>query len=161
MRGLRSEDVEGRSPDDLECGDLSPLSPAAEPLWPATESLSVVGPTGRKKKSGSATGESCDKSQHSKCPLRLQLPVLRNQIPLTATSHNQVPPQLPADVRNIDIDQVRKRVVGLIEEVLIEHGPRHQLALMQRQPVVVSKHLLLGADGRWYVVAAEILPIEL
>ena len=35
------------------------------------------------------------------------------------------------------------------------------LALMQRQPVVVSKHLLLGADGRWYVVAAEILPNEL
>jgi hypothetical protein len=34
------------------------------------------------------------------------------------------------------------------------------LALMQRQPVVVSKHLLRGADGRWYVMAPELLPIE-
>ena len=34
------------------------------------------------------------------------------------------------------------------------------LALMQRQPVAVSKHLLCGRDGRWYLLRPEILPTE-
>lgn len=32
------------------------------------------------------------------------------------------------------------------------------LALMQRQPVVMTKHLLRGSDGRWYLVLPGILP---
>ena len=34
------------------------------------------------------------------------------------------------------------------------------LALMQRQPVAVSKHLIRGSDGRWYLLRPEILPTE-
>ena len=63
----------GDASDPLECGDLSPLSPAAEPLSyffyfderrrAVTQGKKEAPP---KEESGSATGESCDKSQHSK-----------------------------------------------------------------------------------------------
>ena len=68
----------GEASDHLECGDLSPLSPAAEPLsflLSISPSLNVAVPlcpegetnaAPPKGESGSATGESCDESQHSK-----------------------------------------------------------------------------------------------
>jgi hypothetical protein len=44
---------------NLECGDSSPLSFAAKPLWDQAQFVST-------KESGSTTMESCDESQHSK-----------------------------------------------------------------------------------------------
>ena len=68
----------GGTSDHLDCGALSPLSPAAEPLSfllsisPSAIVAVACYPTGKTKtappkgESGSATGESCDESQHSK-----------------------------------------------------------------------------------------------
>ena len=92
-----------RSLRPLECGALSPLSPAAEPpsfrlsFLPSSNIAVPRCPIGKNKappkgESGSATGESCDKSQHSKSAAS---PLFKNLTHAHQVWELKSPPNLP------------------------------------------------------------------
>src|SRR5258708_299028 len=41
--------------------------------------------------------------------------------------------QLPAQVRDVDVDHVGERVVVLVVEMVVDHRARHELAAVQRE----------------------------
>src|SRR6059058_4568187 len=59
--------------------------------------------------------------------------IIIKDVPLAPASFDEVLPQLFANVGNMHLDQIGKRVVVLVENVLVNPGPRHQFAALQRE----------------------------
>src|SRR5262245_19378592 len=63
---------------------------------------------------------------------RIELRSIDN-IPLPAASRDEVLAELAPHVRHVHFNQVRQRVVVLVEQMVVDLRSRHQLAAMQRE----------------------------
>ncbi|HWB96978.1 MAG TPA: hypothetical protein VG672_09755 [Bryobacteraceae bacterium] len=56
-----------------------------------------------------------------------------HHVPFAAPRSNEVFPELPAHVGNMHIDKIGESVAGFIEQMVINHGARDQLATVHRE----------------------------
>jgi hypothetical protein len=54
-------------------------------------------------------------------------------VPLTASSRDEVFPQLPPEIRHMHVDQIGQAVFILVKQVLIDLSSRNHFSAMQRQ----------------------------
>ena len=54
-------------------------------------------------------------------------------VPLSAARRDKILPELSSQVRNMHVDQIRKTVFRLIEQMLEDLSARHHFAAMQRE----------------------------
>src|SRR5262245_46254354 len=59
--------------------------------------------------------------------------IFMDEVALAATRLDEILPELAADVADVDLEQVRHRIVVLVEQVLVEPGARHDLAAAKRE----------------------------
>src|SRR5687768_11222500 len=56
-----------------------------------------------------------------------------DDVSLAAAGFDEILPQLPSKIVNVDVHDVRQAVAGLVVNVIVDHGSRHQLPAMERQ----------------------------
>src|SRR5262249_13665009 len=98
-----------------------------------------------------ATTASRTSAYHSCSRQRIDLRI--DDVPLAPPRGDEVPAQLLADVRDVDVDQVAQRIVVLVEEVLVDLRPADDPAPVQRQQL--HQGVLAGGQRHGRAAAAD------
>src|SRR3954471_2469772 len=98
-----------------------------------------------------ATAASRTSPYHSCKRPRIDLRI--NDVPLPPARGDEVLPELLADVRHVHLDEVRQRVLVLVEEVLVDFGAADEPAAVQGERL--DEGVLAGGQRDLLAAAAD------
>ena len=65
---------------------------------------------------------------------QLSIPSLGfDDVSMPSTSRNEVFPELLADIVDVDVNEIRERIISLVENVVVNHVSRNEATLIQNQ----------------------------